>query len=148
MARSIKESEQAITSALSAIETSLANKEVSASNLKVSEVADKIREIELGPKGVFGFKVNNLESDPTNRVTYIDDNKKMTPVTVNLSDGSVDYGDWKDTWLLEKIYPVMLKTNGTIAYKLDPNDQTKKASGGTSDINNMDYFLSNIKVLN
>lgn len=88
---------------------------------------------------VFGITITETESEPTNRVTYRDDAADMSPIKVNLSDGSVDYGEWKDYWPFEKIYPVMLSTSGTIAYKLNPDDQTKKAAGGTSDINSISY---------
>lgn len=87
----------------------------------------------------FGVKITESESDPASRVTYTDDAIDMSPVKITLEDGTVDYGEWKDTWIFEKIYPCMVKTDGSIAYKLNPDDQTKKAEGGASEITSTSF---------
>lgn len=88
---------------------------------------------------VLGFRVTQSESDPEKRIVYTDGATGFTPVTVDSSTGKANWGSWKDTWLVKKFYPVMLKTNGTIDYKLDPDDLSKRAGGGTSDVDNTSY---------
>lgn len=123
----------------------------------LSEVAPKINSIQttknMGSKSVtfkqnatiYGVKIVANESDADKRVVYTDDAKGMVPVNIVLPTtafddyGTITYNGWDKTWIFKKFYPVMLKTDGTVDYKLDPNDQTKKASGGTSDIQNQDY---------
>lgn len=88
---------------------------------------------------VFGVKITESESDPERRVIYTDDAEGMEPVKVTTSNGNVDYKDWKDTWIFEKIYPAMVKTNGTIDYKLNPDDYSKKEEGGNSEVASTSY---------
>ncbi len=88
---------------------------------------------------VLGVTITENESDPERRVEYRDEAKGMQPVKITLSNGNVDYGEWKQKWPLEKIYPAMVKTDGTIAYKLNPDDQTKKAEGGASEISSTSF---------
>lgn len=85
-----------------------------------------------------GFKRKKAESDPEARIEYIFDAVNKTPMKVNLVDGTPNYGDWED-FINEVATPVMLKTDGTEAYELNRNDQTKKAAGGNSDISNTSY---------
>lgn len=113
---------------------------VSATDGKSVEVEVKFKfEGELEPHGIYGVTINESESNPTTRVDYIDDAKNKIPVQVNLETGEVNFFNWKQTWILRNIYPVMLKSSGEIDYRLDPNDQTKKINGELSDISNIDY---------
>lgn len=84
---------------------------------------------------VYGVKINLFEVNDSRAIQYTDDAQGMVPVTVN----PVKYNAWDKTWIFDKIFPVMLKTDGTVDYKLNTNDQTLKATGGNSDINNIDY---------
>lgn len=105
-------------------------------------LADEVRgsiEILCRLTVIYGIKITEKVSNPSNRVTYTDDAVHMTPVTIDLSSGIPNYGTWKDTWIFKKIYPAMINTDGTIAYKLDPEDQTQKAEGGASDVNNINF---------
>lgn len=88
---------------------------------------------------VYGVKIDESEADPTKRVSYTDDAKGMVAMTIDKKTGVANYGTWKSAWIFDKIFPVMLKTDGTVDYKLDINDQTKKATGGTSDVDNLSY---------
>ena len=143
MARTTKESLELLRTSLEDIKTSLGNKEVVVSSLKASEVPDKIREIELGPAkietGIIGFNVTENEPDPTNRINYNNLAIDRTPVVINFNDGTIEMDSWVKTWLYDKIYPAMVKFDGTIDYKLDRNDQTLKENGEPSDINNINY---------
>ena len=86
---------------------------------------------------LYGFKINQAESDPANMITYIEDNEFFTPVSSNLSTHEFNYGDWKNAFFMPK--PCMLKFDGTVDYYLDPDDYTKKADGGASDFANSAY---------
>lgn len=88
----------------------------------------------LSSAKLFGVKITHAESNPTNRVVYTDDAVGMLPVSVSSSTGAATYNNWDKTWIFDKIYPVMLSTDGQIAYKLNPNDYSKKADGTASDV--------------
>lgn len=89
--------------------------------------------------GILGVRVNQAESNPKTRVEPQEDLIGLTPVTVNTSNGTVNYGDMQDTWIFEKMYPAMVKFDGTIDYKLDPNNYAQKLEGGASDVGNINY---------
>lgn len=79
------------------------------------------------------------EADTEAQITYPSgvDNANFTPVPARGSDAVIDLGDWQDfheNFL--KARPVMLNFDGTVAYELDHNDQTKKLDGTASDISN------------
>lgn len=59
-------------------------------------------------------------------------------MSVDLSTGNPNYGSW-DKFIDEVCRPVMLKTDGTVDYELDHNNQTLKLDGTTSDITNTSY---------
>lgn len=87
---------------------------------------------------IYGFKREIANSNYATRITYTDDAVGKTPVTVNKSAGTFDYGSWQG--FIEKIArPVMLKKNGTVDYELNHDDTTKKLDGSDSDISNADY---------
>ena len=87
---------------------------------------------------IYGFKRELANSNYATRITYTDDAVGKTPITVNKSAGTFDYGSWQG--FIEKIArPVMLKKNGTVDYELNHDDTTKKLDGSDSDISNADY---------
>lgn len=140
MARSINDSLQLLRSSLGDITTSLGDKGVTARGLKASQVPDKIREIELGPPAtIYGVKIIESTSDPEARVQYTDDAIGMTPIKVDQSSGTANYNGWDKTWIFDKIYPCMVKSNGQIDYKLNPEDYSQKLEGGSSDVTNTNY---------
>ena len=58
---------------------------------------------------------------------------------MGLNTGVFDFGDWED-FVYKVARPVMLKTNGTVDYELDPNNQTlRKDNGLSSDVTNTNY---------
>ncbi len=103
--------------------------------VNVSEAKSYNARFSIG--GVYTIRINKNTEDPTERVEYQDDATGMTPGSVEGS--TVNYGDWLDTFFFEKIYPVMLKTNGTIDYLLDPYNYAKKLDGDYSDIGQTSY---------
>lgn len=89
---------------------------------------------------IYGVKITEATEDTEQRVTYLDDAIGKIPVKVDIDEtGDGNLNSWKNSWIFQKIYPVMLKTNGEIDYRLDPNDQSKKISGEPSDISNINY---------
>ena len=110
---------------------------------KMIEVADEyIAETPTGPyKDVvrYGIKIKKSDSNPATRMTYTYDAVGMTPAKMNYTTGAFDYGSWGNAWFIKKNKPVMLKSDGTEDYELDPSDYSKKADGSSSDYNNINY---------
>ena len=88
---------------------------------------------------LFGFKIDQNESDPASMITYIEDNKDFAPAHMDYDNDVFDYGDWGDKWFIRDLKPCMLKYDGTVDYELDKNDYTKKTDGTDSDITNDSY---------
>lgn len=88
---------------------------------------------------IYGFTIDQNESDPDSMITYIEDNADFIPAYMNYSTDSFDYGSWKDVWFIKGIKPCMLNYDGTVAYELDPNDYSKKITGEASDIADMNF---------
>lgn len=92
-------------------------------------------------KDMFGFTINQNESDPSHMIAYIADNKDYAPVCMNLEKNTFDYGDWtveNGAWFMG-VKPCMLNYDGTVAYYLDPNDYAKKVDGTSSDISDPSF---------
>lgn len=87
---------------------------------------------------IYGFHINSSVSDPSNAVTYLADAVGKTHAGMNYSTGVFSYGSWaEDEFFMPR--PCMLRSNGTVAYYLNPNDYTKKADGTASDISNTSF---------
>lgn len=80
---------------------------------------------------IYGVRVDEGNSNPDTRVTYIRYAIGMAPAKEN--NGNFSYGSWKDTPLLEGIKPCLLKS-GSINCYLNPDDFTKKEDGVTASI--------------
>ncbi|MDD5880985.1 hypothetical protein [Stecheria intestinalis] len=89
------------------------------------------------PYTVYGFRITSNESDPSEKVTYLEDAIGMTPAKMDCVNGKFDYGSWRNAFFMPR--PCMVKFNGTVDYYLDPDDFTKKADGTPSDYNNTAY---------
>ena len=87
----------------------------------------------------YGIKIAKNNSDPNTRMTYMYDAVGMKPAKMNYSANVFDYGDWADAWFIKKNKPVMLKSDGTEDYELNPDDYSKKTDGTASDYNNVTY---------
>lgn len=86
----------------------------------------------------YGFRREKANADPSARITYLYDAEGMTPMSVNLTTGEPDYGSWQ-TFVEELCRPVMLKTDGTVDYELNHDDQTLRVDGAASDVANASY---------
>lgn len=82
----------------------------------------------------YGFKIDKTNDNSDTAVTYTHDAVTMTPAAMNFTTGEFNYGSWENVWFVKDAYPVALNLNGTEAYRLDPDDYTKKFDGTPSDI--------------
>ena len=90
---------------------------------------------------LYGFKLDQNESDPASMITYLSDcdNADYSSAYMDYNAGTFNYGDWKDAWFIKNLKPCMLKYDGTVDYELDKNDYTKKTDGTDSDVANDSY---------
>lgn len=90
---------------------------------------------------LYGFKLDQNESDPASMITYLSDcdNVWFDSAYMDYTADAFKYGDWGDVWFIKKLKPCMLKYDGTVDYELDKNDYTKKADGTDSDVANTSY---------
>lgn len=82
----------------------------------------------------YGFKINKSVENSNDAVSYMYDAVTMTPAYMDYDNDEFNYGSWENAFFVKDCYPVALNLNGTEAYKLDPNDYTKKLNGEQSDI--------------
>lgn len=91
---------------------------------------------------LFGFDINNADSNPATRVSYPGDvhNARFAAAKMDFDTDTFSYGGWPST-PGEKFMPqpCMLNFDGTVAYYLDPNDYTKKADGTASDVADVNF---------
>ena len=73
---------------------------------------------------IYGFEIDENNSNPKTAVTYIGDNINHTPMRVS------NYGGW-EKFVKEISTPVLLK-NGAVQYKLQHENFTKKSDGTNS----------------
>lgn len=85
---------------------------------------------------LFGFEINQNESDPDSMITYLEDNKKFDSAFMNFIGDYFDYGDWEDVWFIRDLLPCVLKYDGTCYKMLDKNNYRKTITGESIDITN------------
>ena len=95
-------------------------------------VDDRLAALESGAKR-WGICIAKDVVDPFDRVEYMYDAVGMKPAKMDFANNVFDYGDWED-FCTAYNRPVMLNPDGTVAYELDRDDQTKKKDGTASDI--------------
>lgn len=88
---------------------------------------------------IYGFKLDQNESDPSSMITYIEDNKYFESARMDYNADTFNYGDWGDAWFIKNLKPCMLKYDGTVDYELDKDDYSKKLDGTASDVSNASY---------
>lgn len=94
---------------------------------------------------LFGFRLDQNESDPASMITYIEDNVDFASAYMDYTTDTFNYGDWEDAWFIRDLNPCMLNYDGTVAYELDKNNYSLKADGTASDITN-DTFEGNAMI--
>ena len=108
-----------------------------AAGLRVTE--SQANRVTATPKEhtLYGFRINKNDSNPASRVEYLEMAVGMTPAKMDFTNSAFDYGSWANAFFMPK--PYMVKSDGTLDYELDHDDQTKKKAGGSSDISNTSY---------
>ena len=87
---------------------------------------------------LYAFHVDPDESDPFNKIVYLEDCVGYSPAYMDFTKDEFVYGSWKDAFFMPR--PCMLKADGTVDYYLDPDDFSKQADHITaSDIENVSY---------
>ena len=87
----------------------------------------------------YGIRVSLNDSNPATRVEYLFDAIGKAPAKMNYTTGQFDLGGWANAWFVKNNFPCMVKSDGTLDYKLNPNDVSKKADGTASDVANTAY---------
>lgn len=103
--------------------------------------ANETEGIKCKDYNLYGFKLDQNESDPASMITYLSDcdNKYYKSAKMNYVTDTFDYGDWGDAWFIKNLKPCMLRYDGTVDYELNKNDYTKKLDGDASDVANASY---------
>ena len=87
------------------------------------------------PKSVlYGFKLDQNESDPASMITYTESNTDFTPAHMNYDTGVFDYGSWGDAWFIKGCRPCVLGFDGTVKCYLNPNNYAKDVDGNPVNI--------------
>ena len=92
-----------------------------------------------GTGGKYGYRIDKNNSDPATRVEYLFEAVGKTPAHMDFTTGEFDYGDWGNAWFVTNNKPLMLKSDGTVDYYLNPDDYTLKEDGTASDVANTSY---------
>lgn len=102
-------------------------------------IPDKDKIIEIDEVIIYGYEVDPTIETPSEKVTYLSHsaNESYIPFKMDLTTGKPDYGSWKDAFFMPR--SCMLRSDGTVAYYLDENDETKKEDGTPSDVSNPDF---------
>lgn len=102
-------------------------------------IPDKDKIVEIEKTIVYGYEVDPTIETPSDKVTYLSKstNETYTPFKMDLTTGTPNYGSWKDAFFMPR--SCMLRSDGTVAYYLDENDETKKEDGTPSDVGNPDF---------
>lgn len=107
--------------------------------VRMNESLEDIRDAVIGERKrhIFGFHINDNESDPDAKVTYLMDAIGLTPAYMDFANGKWVWGSWEDAFFIPK--PCMLKADGTVDYYLNPLDYSKKMDGTDSDVDDLTY---------
>ncbi len=87
---------------------------------------------------LYGFKIDQNESDPESMITYIEDNANFRHAYMDYASDTFNYGDWKDAFFMQ-VRPCMLKYDGTVDYYLNSDDYSLKEDGTASDVADVNY---------
>ena len=110
-----------------------------------NDLSDNEIIVECKDHYLFGFRLDQNESDPSSMITYIEDNVDFASAYMDYTTDTFNYGDWEDAWFIRDLNPCMLNYDGTVAYELDKNNYSLKADGTASDITN-DTFEGNAMI--
>lgn len=89
--------------------------------------------VEIRNYVLYGFKIDQTESDPAHMITYLPDcdNANFASAHMDYNAGIFNYGDWTvdaGAWFMG-VKPCLLNRNGTVSKYLDPDDYAKDIDG-------------------
>ena len=88
----------------------------------------------------YGFIEHMDILSPSKRIEYVALNKNYTPITLNMTEHTTNYGSWEKFPTIVENKPYMVHSTGVADYQLDENDYSKKAENGEqSDVDNTTY---------
>lgn len=80
-------------------------------------------------KNTFEFIIKNTEWNVEKKVEYVGVNQKFNPAWMNFDYDEFNWGDWKDTWIIDKFKPCVLNSDGSVDYYLNRDDLTRSDDG-------------------
>ena len=83
---------------------------------------------------LYGFRINQAESNPSSMVTYLADSKDFTPVGMNYDTGIFSYGSWGNAWFIKYLKPCVLGFDGIVKNYLNPDNYAETVEGDSIDI--------------
>ena len=86
---------------------------------------------------LYGFHIDNNESDPYAKITYLEDAVGAVPARMDYTKGLFDYGSWLNAFFMPR--PCMVKYGGQVDYYLNPENYAQKVDGTPSDVANEAY---------
>jgi hypothetical protein len=108
-------------------------------NMKIiSYSADNEARVKIKDYWLFGFTIDQDESDPKSMISYIEDNAKYVSAYMDQTESVFRPGSWNNVWFMHP-KPCMLNYDGTVAYYLDPNNYKLKEDGTASDITDVNF---------
>lgn len=96
--------------------------------LKILEMHNVVGVKPRLPYPIYGFAVDETNSDPYGAVEYIEDSANFIPAT-NPSVRNFDGGSWLDKFPFNKIRPVTLNADGSVAKVVKETDFSVDANG-------------------
>lgn len=90
-------------------------------NGAVNESADNV----FRSYWLFGFTIDDSKVVESEKIEYTDDNRDFTPAHRTGNGGEVSLGDWEGNLPFAPV-PWMMKFDGTLDYKLDPNNYARR----------------------
>lgn len=101
----------------------------------VEEVNDHMK-----PQFIYGIKIDTTDPDKNKCVTYTDNSRTFVPLKVDQSTGICNYGSWRDIiYNILGVQPCLVKNNGNVIFKLNPNDYSQTIDGNPIDIESGDF---------
>lgn len=85
----------------------------------------------------YAIEIDLNNSDPAGRITYLEECADFESAYMDYTAGVFKYGSWKNAFFMPK--PCMLKSDGTVAYYLNPDDYSLREDGSASDYNNTSF---------
>ena len=88
---------------------------------------------------LYGYAVCLANPNPQTRISYLGMARGKRPAFWNYVNGYFDAGDWAHAFFMRDSFPCMVKYDGTMDYRLDPENYNLKEDKTLSDVANKEY---------